>query len=179
MSAISKDFNAYVSAFDGLSTRRKDEPSWLRAFRENSFELFQAVGFPSVEEEEWKYTNVAAIARTNLTPVIHANGTKLTRESLRPWMYDEAPVRLVFVDGVFRRDLSSIGELANEVIAIDLEDAATDSRFEGELQRLFEGSAEGANGFVALNNALFSGGLFLRLARNFTANAPIHRVLVT
>ena len=37
----------------------------LRAFREEAFEYFQENGFPSVKNEDWKYTNVAPIAREN------------------------------------------------------------------------------------------------------------------
>lgn len=178
MNASSKDSNAYAVAFDAGKTRRAGEPSWLRAFRESSFERFQAVGFPSVDEEEWKYTNVASIAKTNLAPVVQTNGTRLTRQQLRAWAYDEAPARLVFVNGVFRRDLSTLDELPKEMIAIDLSDAAIDPRFENVVRGMFE-RPESANGFVALNDALFLGGLFLKIERNFAAKAPLHLLFVT
>lgn len=179
MSALVKEANAYTAAFAESKAHREQEPSWLRAFRESSFERFQAVGFPSVDEEEWKYTSVTQIARSSLIPVVHANGTHLTKEGLTAWLYAEAPARLVFVNGVFRRDLSAVNELPNEVLAIDLRDAAIDPQYEDLIRRLFERRAEGANGFVALNNALFLGGLFLKLSRNFTAKTPIHLLFVT
>jgi Fe-S cluster assembly protein SufD len=50
----------------------------LRAFREEAFEYFQENGFPSVKNEDWKYTNVAPIARENwivapVSPATDAN----------------------------------------------------------------------------------------------------------
>jgi Fe-S cluster assembly protein SufD len=39
----------------------------LRAFREKAFRYFQENGFPSVRNEDWKYTNVAAIANEDWT----------------------------------------------------------------------------------------------------------------
>ncbi len=41
------------------------QPAWLKSLRENAFEFFTESGFPSVQNEEWKYTNVAPIAREN------------------------------------------------------------------------------------------------------------------
>jgi Fe-S cluster assembly protein SufD len=39
----------------------------LRSFREAAFAFFQQNGFPSVRDENWKYTNVAPIAREDWT----------------------------------------------------------------------------------------------------------------
>ena len=179
MESLIKTSAVYSSAFDDAMTRRADEPSWLRDFRASSFARFQNVGFPTVEEEEWKYTNVAPIARNDFAPVIQVNGTALTKEGLRDWCYKEAPARLVFVNGVLRRDLSSAGELPDEVSAIDLVAAARDSQFEGVVRKLFERHPELANGFVALNNSLFAGGLFLQVKRNAVVAAPIHLLFLT
>ena len=103
-SAITKTDYGFGAAFDELIRRRRDEPAWLRELREVSFARFQETGFPSVHEEEWKYTNVSPIAKTPLTPIAHANGTALTADELSRFAYDEAPTRLVFVNGILRRD---------------------------------------------------------------------------
>jgi len=179
MESIITNSAVYSSAFDDAVKRRADEPSWLRDFRESSFARFQDVGFPTVAEEEWKYTNVGAIAKRDFAPVIQLNGTALTKEGLGEWSYQEAPARLVFVNGVLRRDLSSVEELPDTVVAIDLVAAANDSQFEGVVRQLFERHPESANGFVALNNSLFAGGLFLQLKRNAAVAAPIHLLFLT
>ena len=79
MTALIKEDNAYVAAFAQALQVQSNEPAWLREFRETSFARFQSIGFPTVEEEEWKYTNVASIARSSLAPVVHLNGTALTK----------------------------------------------------------------------------------------------------
>lgn len=174
MSSLTKNTGVYASAFAEAMTNRQGEPVWLRAVRESSFARFQDIGFPSVQEEEWKYTNVGPIAKSDLAPVIHLNGTALTRERLRAWVYDEAPARLVFVNGIFRRDLSSVDKLPDAVTVIDLEDAATDPQNENVIRQALERRSETANGFVALNNALFLGGLFLQIRGNAIVDLPIH-----
>jgi Fe-S cluster assembly protein SufD len=170
--------NPYVAAFHQATSFRKDEPAWLREVRQASFSRFNEIGFPTVNEEEWKYTNVAAIARTDFAPVIQPNGTSLTRERLQSWTYDEAPARLVFVNGVFRPDLSTADDLPNTVTAIDLKDAAAHQEFANVIRESFE-RPDTVNGFVALNDALFTGGLFLKLPRNAIVEAPIQLLFLT
>ena len=43
------------------SLENADQPGWLKALRENAFAYFTENGFPTVRDEEWKYTNVAAL----------------------------------------------------------------------------------------------------------------------
>src|SRR5580765_7330418 len=40
-----------------------DQPAWLRDLREKAFRYFVQKGFPAVKSEDWKYTNVAPIAK--------------------------------------------------------------------------------------------------------------------
>src|SRR3982074_3246699 len=62
--------NSYQEAFQTLQAGHRDAAaSWVVRLRENAMSRFTELGFPSVKEEEWKYTNVAPIARTNFTPI--------------------------------------------------------------------------------------------------------------
>src|SRR5437667_8828155 len=107
----------YEEAFRRATQGRSaDEPAWLQSLRENSFEQFERAGFPNVKQEEWKYTNVTAIAKANFAPVLTSNGTALTKDGgedgLTPFLYEEArDSRLVFVNGMFREELSSTSAL--------------------------------------------------------------------
>lgn len=177
--AQTKADNPYAAAFQQATSLRHDEPVWLREFRETSLARFNEIGFPTINEEEWKYTNVASIVRSDFAPVIQANGTSLTKERLQAWAYDEAPARLVFVNGVFRPDLSNASALPDTVTAVDLKDAAAKQEFATAIRETFERGGAALNGFVALNNALFAGGLFLKLQRNATVETPIHLLFVT
>ena len=40
------------------------QPEWLRALRTRAFESFAERGFPRPGEEDWRFTNVAPVART-------------------------------------------------------------------------------------------------------------------
>ena len=53
--------NVYDAAFRELLRQQSGEPAWLRRAREDAFAEFDRVGFPTVREEDWKYTNTALI----------------------------------------------------------------------------------------------------------------------
>ena len=70
---------------------------------------FEEFGFPSVKDEEWKYTNVAPIARAAFAPrLVAAAAGSSDAEKLASFSVVEAETsQLVFVNGVLRDDLSA------------------------------------------------------------------------
>ena len=175
-----KEANSYEEAFRRATQgRAADEPTWLQSLRENSFDQFEQAGFPNVKQEEWKYTNVTSIAKTNFAPVLARNGTELNKDGgLTPFIYEEARhSRLVFVNGMFRKELSSTSALRDDVVALDLREALRSSQYEATVREYLEHPAL-ANGFAALNTALFTSGLFLKIPRGVSIEAPIHLLFI-
>jgi len=171
-----KETNRYQAAFrQARQEPGAGEPSWLQNLRENSFVKFEQAGLPNIKQEEWKYTNVTPIAKADFAPVLISNRTALTKDgALTPFIYQEArDSRLVFVNGMLRRDLSSLAALPDGVVAIDLREALRGGEYEATLREYLEHPAL-ANGFAALNTALFRSGLFLKIPRGAKVEAPIH-----
>ncbi len=173
----------YEEAFrQATQGRAADEPAWLQILRENSFEQFERAGFPNVKQEDWKYTNVTSIAKANFVPVLESNGTELSKHGdhrgLAPFIYEEArESRLVFVNGMFHAELSSRSALPENVVAMDLRDALHNTRYEKTVREYLEHPVL-ANGFAALNTALFTSGLFLKIPRGVSIEAPIHLLFI-
>src|SRR5437868_2059543 len=162
--------------------RRADEPEWLQSLRENSFAQFEQAGFPNVKQEDWKYTNVTSIAKASFVPVLKSNGTELSKDGdhggLARFTYKETSAsRLVFVNGMFRAELSSTSAFPENVVAMDLRDALHDTQYETTVREYLEHPVL-ANGFAALNTALFTSGLFLKIPRGIAIEAPIHLLFV-
>jgi Fe-S cluster assembly protein SufD len=179
---LTKAGNAYTSAFREARQRYAGEPAWLRHLREDSFAGFERLGFPTVAQEEWKYTNVAPISQGHFVPVSQSNGDVVGNEAeLAPFVYAEARhARLVFVNGILRSDLSSLEDLPSSVSAIDLIDATREGPNEPALQRIARPEKQSPeNGFVELNTALFASGLFLKIPQGLAVPAPIHLLFVS
>src|ERR1051325_10027323 len=69
MIAAKEHQDVYFSHFREIEKRRELNPSWLVPFRKAALDRFAELGFPTTRNEEWKYTNVAPIARTAFQPV--------------------------------------------------------------------------------------------------------------
>ena len=59
MTAVSEQTGAWLEQF---TAQPKAEP-WLQKLREDAFRRFAELGFPTTHNEEWRFTNVAPIAR--------------------------------------------------------------------------------------------------------------------
>lgn len=169
--------NSYAAAFhDLVEIAGRNEPAWLGELRARSFAQFNRTGFPTVEHEEWKYTNVAPLAKRSFRPVIAANGTALSKQNaLEPFTYEETRNSVFgFVNGIFRRDLSSLKSLPSGVVAIALDEALRDKAHEPLIRkRLDEESLDSQSSFTLLNTALFAGGLFIRIPQGVEIEAPL------
>src|ERR1043165_177286 len=123
MSQAVKEKSIYADAFgEFASLAREGEPAWVARLREGAFGRFEELGFPTTDEEDWKYTNVAAVARAEFMPA--ESSPKLESAAVEPFVSAEARGScLVFVDGVFRRELSSLKAIAEGVVAEDLGEA--------------------------------------------------------
>ena len=178
VSQIAERENLYQAAFRALQERRKGDPapSWFERLRETAMDQFAQLGFPSVQEEEWKYTNVATIARTEFTPILQgeaetAPSLKHVEESVYP---ESKQSRLVFHNGIFRTDLSSLEALGESVVALDLLEALANDRYSETIRNyLARGADHNADGFTALNTAMISGGVFVLIPRGVTLPRPL------
>jgi len=152
MTAVSEQTGAWLTRFN----TQQPATAWLQSLREAAFQRFAELGFPTTKDEEWRFTNVAPIARARFVP---ASG---------PWGYslgEYAGVQLVFMDGVFVGQASSLPEGVEAGVLND--DAQPHLGRYASFQR---------NAFVALNTALLTTGAFVRVARGTLVELPIQLV---
>src|SRR6185369_1137000 len=144
---LKEEQSGFASAFRELmETHAANEPAWLRLRREKSFADFEAKGLPTVKDEDWKYTNLAAISRTAFAPA------PASRLHMYPGnRYDETrDSTLVFVNGVFQKELSSVGGLPGVVITT-FTDALASADYEPLIREHY--AREDEHGFAFLNSA--------------------------
>ncbi len=55
----------YLEIFDQFNNRADaGQPRWLQSLRQDAFARFSETGFPTTHDEDWRFTNVAAVANT-------------------------------------------------------------------------------------------------------------------
>ena len=143
---------------------------WLRRLREDAFARFCEVGFPTTKDEDWRFTNVSAIAKTVFRPAVTA---KLAPGDSTAWRVDDVAATLVFVNGRFDAELSEIGNLPKGVTVASLRERM-ESHPEEVQKHLGRYADTKRDAFVALNTAFISDGAYIHVARGVVVEAPIY-----
>ena len=176
--------NSYRQAFLELQERREGESvAWLERLRAGAMERFEESGFPSVKDEEWKYTNVAAIAAVDFQPAslqtsaegeVDLQGLALFRH------LETAKSQLVFFNGKLRKDLSALTAIPEGVVALDLSAAIADERYREIIWKHLAQQADYVvNGFTALNTALISDGAFVYIPKDAIVSVPLNILFIS
>jgi Fe-S cluster assembly protein SufD len=150
--------------------------AWLRKLREDAFARFCEVGFPTTHDEDWRFTNVSAIAKT---PFGLASGSShVSKNDIEGWLLPGAACQLVFVDGNFSRELSSLGNLQRGVRVNSLADEinASPASLEPHLGRYLNTQRDA---FAALNTAFLADGGFVHVRKGVVLEQPIHLLFVS
>jgi Fe-S cluster assembly protein SufD len=155
------------------------QPAWVFPLRKAGISRFAEQGFPSLHDEDWRFTNVAPLARLPFEPVFSAGKNEVTAKSLQGLTFMQIPAcRLVFVDGHYHAGLSSPKPLPQGVIAESL--AASLTTHSALLEKHFSRySANSDNPFAALNNAFFQDGAFIYVPQGKRVETPIHLLFIS
>src|SRR5256714_2269921 len=179
MSQAIKEQSLYGETFREFSTRAGG-PSWLARLREGAFERFEERGFPATDEEDWKYTNVAPIARTTFKPATEEAPTKLESNAVEAFVYAEASrSRLVFVNGVFNAGLSSLEAIPTGVVIEDLSAALAGEHAGVVREHIGKLSEQGGDAFASLNTAFMRGGALLYVPAGVRVEAPVQLLFLS
>ncbi|MFN8641236.1 MAG: Fe-S cluster assembly protein SufD [Candidatus Binatia bacterium] len=167
------DLERHLAPADALAA---DAPAFVRALRQRARARFAALGFPTTRVEDWKYTNVAPIAR-EIFAVAPDTITDAATALAAAARLDGA-VELVFVNGRFAPSLSTRPALPAGVV-VDSLAATWASR--PALVEPHLGSLAGIedDGMAALNTACVQDGAFVHLPDGCDLAAPIHCLFVS
>lgn len=162
------DLERHLAPADALPA---GAPAFLRALRARGRERFAALGFPTPRVEDWKYTNVAPIARATFAAApaaIPADAAALAAATRLA-----GAVELVFVNGRFAPSLSTRPALPAGVVVESLAAACRDhaALVEPHLGAL---ATIADDGMAALNTACLEDGAFVHLPAGCDLAAPIH-----
>lgn len=178
-SAAVKRAEPYLSEFNRQRHADASATAWLTPLRRAAFTSFSEFGFPTLQDEDWRFTNVAPIAKLPFRPVTSAPAHRLARESLNQFPFTGlSGSRLVFIDGHFSRELSTLSPQPEGVVVSSLAAALAggDSTLEKHLAR--HARTDG-NAFTALNTAFFQDGAFIHVPTGMSAEGPVHLLFVS
>lgn len=165
-------------AFDAVEKDSASrEPSWVLPLRKAGMARFAELGFPTTKMEDWRFTNVAPIAKLPFIPA--GSGGAVDAQAIDKFAFSKIEgSRLVFVDGICSTELSHIEPLDEGVIVSNLANALNESPDLIE-QHLGQYAREQDNAFSALNTALFSDGAFICVPAGKVLKKPVRLLFVS
>ena len=146
-----------------------------KTLRARALERVHALTLPSKNEEAWRFTNIAALARESFQPL--RTPTRLQPADIAHLCIEEAKTRLVFVDGKHAPQLSNIALEAAAVVGTLL--TASEARATAIAAHLGQHALFQDALFPALNTAHLQDAAVLSLPRNTALQAPVHLLFIS
>ena len=188
MATVTGKPNTYLEAHgELLALRQERDPVWLRQLREDAWQRFHAKGFPTTHDEDWRFTNLAALAKTPFRRLAK-DSVAVAAAEIEKFRVADAACQLVFVNGHFAPTISDLAdlpkglEICSLLGAIDCgmvgvaPDGCASNGIEQHLGRYADARRDV---FVALNTALWEDGAYLRIRRGAVIEKPVHLLYVS
>ncbi|MGB6134929.1 MAG: Fe-S cluster assembly protein SufD [Acidobacteriaceae bacterium] len=168
MSAVAK-LESWLETFTDAE-KTAPRAAWLKKLREDAFARFLETGFPTTKDEDWRFTNVSAIAKTRFQP---ARASTLSAGDTAAWRVDDVAATLVFVNGRYAKELSQTSGLPKGVTVASLGEQIGQhpETLDKHLGRYADTQRDP---FVALNTAFIGDGAYVHAARGVVVEAPIY-----
>jgi Fe-S cluster assembly protein SufD len=154
-------------------------PKWLAPLRKAGISSFADQGFPTLKDEDWRFTNIAPIAKLNfsLAGQVAVNGaeSKVIDDSA----FTKLPGhRLVFVNGFFSAQLSHIKPVTG---GVRIENLASTLANDSALieKHLGKYAQTTGNAFAALNQAFFTDGAFIFVPQGVEVAEPVQLIYIS
>ena len=156
---------------------REASPLWLRGLRDDAFRDLSEAGLPTSAQEDWKYTNLAAVAKRTadyLGMAAAGRSTALPADLLKAAALPADAPRLLFVNGrIAAMPEQNIAGL--RIFELDDADDATRQRLQTALH---EESAISAGSLGLLNTAFLSDAVIMEVEPGVTIAETLQLVFL-
>jgi Fe-S cluster assembly protein SufD len=163
MSLKEKIVSTYKSFEEAISSTSK-----IAEIKKQAITLFEEKGFPTSKDEDWKYTSLKSLLKTDYCVVPTANND-VELSDIEEYFTDVDSYKIAMIDGFFNDKLSTIN---TDKITISSMQNAIDQNPELVLEHLAK-IASSNNSMVALNTISHADGVFINIPNNTILDKPI------
>lgn len=144
----------------------------IHKIRKDAISNFSRLEFPTIKNEEWKYTSIAPLLKHTFIPAL--NNTAVSKKQLQKFMFEKINHSiLVFVNGFFSAELSDLKELQGDVIAGSIAEAI-DNHSEIVGKHFSKYADYKDQIFTALSTAYTKDGAFIFIPDEKIVDSPLH-----
>ena len=157
-----KAFN--VEASNGMS---------FKSVRKSHMQQFAAEGFPTIKNEEWKYTNLLPVLKKEYA--VERTEGSISKDALSEYVLTDTDTYfLVFVNGVLSEELSTLKD--DKFVIASLKNNSRQDILEKHWNTCLP---QETDTLVAINTALAQEGAFIYVPKNVVVDKPIQIVYAT
>ena len=152
----------------------KQRGTSMLPLRQAGLNRFQEMGFPTTNDEDWRFTSLKPFTELPFEIMIESNSQTIDQSAIDGVAFSQQDTdRLVFVDGHISSELSQISEQSEGVIVSNL--ASDLTTIETKIGHL---SCKDQNPFIALNDAFFTDGAWIQIPANQSLSKPVHLIFL-
>jgi len=150
--------------FETFLQSQSDESQAMQDIRKDAFNNFLNLGYPTKKHENWRFTNLTSIAKTEYQ--FSSGKTSIIDDNIIKNHSINNCHRIVFINGMFNVRLSAIDDITKQITIRNIADTFSD---------LTRNSNEyNTNPFILLNKAFVTGGYYIDIDSNYISEKPIH-----
>jgi Fe-S cluster assembly protein SufD len=166
-----KNFNAFEDSLNG------DKTPEIHNVRKDALKNFSELSFPTLKDEEWRYTNISPLMKYNFS--LPSKDVKISDELVNKFSFNEMKANLiVFVNGKFSKENSKLLDLPEGTIIGNISEAVKNNS--EIVNKHFGKYAEYSNQiFTALSTAYTKDGAFIYVPEGKIVEEPIHIIFIT
>lgn len=154
-----------------------EDVSPLHKIRKDAINNFSALNFPSVKDEEWKYTNINPLLNKTFKPANEI--PEVDPAIISKYLFNKNEfITLVFINGYFSKEYSEIETLPAGLILETISEAIK-KHPQLVLDYFSKSTSGGKNIFTELNTAFADHGTFVFVEENAVIEKPIQILYLT
>lgn len=139
--------------------------------RTEAIKVFETKGFPTKKEEDWKYTSLNSLVKSDFSIFPKQENTLEYKDVKRYFIHDIDTYKIVFVDGIYSSYLS---ETTHDGVDICLLSAAlTKPMYKQVIDVYFNTIASKAESLTNLNTAFSKEGAYIYIPKSKVPRKPI------
>lgn len=151
-----------------------EDQNFVIKVKKQAAEAFSEAGIPTTRYEEWKYTNLAPIFKTNFRIRENSSDTRQVID-IQQYIFDsEGAFNIVFVNGVLEKTLSSDFSECPDIVVMSFREAITKASESSFITEFFSSQTDFKKyPFYSLNTATSEEGIYIRIPHKTSFEKPV------
>src|SRR3989338_4856750 len=182
MISTNQKISHYLDAFQKVeNSLLGNEIPWLKQFRAKAIAEFENLGFPSTQDEDWRFTEIETITNKKFD-LKDKEETDYQKNEIHGSLLGHCSpdkIQLTFINGIFKEDFSK--NIKNLPSGLKIKNFKSMIKDEPKTLEKYFNSFErlDSDGFSLLNDAFFNDGLFISLSKGAVLKDEIYLNFIT